>query len=167
MLALQICQKHREISESSSSDWIINRLERTMLATQVTRSKTLHTGSPAKADANRYYEYKLKLFVGWNNITLGMGLSGSRNLNNDLLKSKGKLKLMTRQNYPKNKFSAAQQTSRSFITLLCEIILTKALGTVLAAGLPWHSKDVQFDKHIFSVSEESRKCMSPDWSALL
>lgn len=60
MLALQICQKHREISESSSSNWIINRLERTMLATQETRSKTLHTGSPAKADGNRYYEYKLK-----------------------------------------------------------------------------------------------------------
>lgn len=120
-----------------------------MLATQVTKSKTLDTGSPAKVDANRCYEYKLKILGGWNNITLGMGLSGSRILSNDLLKSKGKLTLMTRQNYPKNKLHDAQQASRNFIRLLFEIILTKALGVVLEAGLPWHRKDVQFDKHIF------------------
>lgn len=35
-----------------------------MLATQVTKSKTLYTGSPAKLDANRCYEYKLKIFGG-------------------------------------------------------------------------------------------------------
>lgn len=78
-----------------------------------------------------------------------MGLSGSRIWGNDLLKGKGKLTLMTRQNYPKNKLHAAQQTSRNFIPLLFEVILTKALGAVLVTGLPWHSKDVQFDKRIF------------------
>lgn len=78
-----------------------------------------------------------------------MGLSGSRILSNDLLKSKGKLTPMTTQNYPKNKLHVAQQTSRNFIPLLFEIIWTKALGIVLEAGLLWHHKDVQFDKHNF------------------
>lgn len=45
----------------------------------------------------------------------GMGLSGSRILNNLLFLSKGKLKLMTKQNSPKNKLHAAQQTSRNSI----------------------------------------------------
>lgn len=78
-----------------------------------------------------------------------MGLSGSTVLSHDLLKSKGKLTLMTRQNYPKNKLHAAHQACKNFIPLLFEIIVTKALGSILEAGLPWHSKDVQFDKHIF------------------
>lgn len=64
---------------------------------------------------------------------------------------------MTRQNYPKNKFRAAQQVSRSFITLLCVIIFTKALGTVLVVVLPWHSKDVQFDKRIFFCFQGKQK----------
>lgn len=96
-----------------------------------------------------------------------MGLSGSRILSNDLLKSKGKLTLMTRQNYPKNKLHAAQQTSRSFIPLLFEIILTKALEILLEAGLPWQHKDVQFDRHNFFICKESSKCMLPDRCALL
>lgn len=31
----------------------------------------MDAGSPAKVDANRCYEYKLKMFGGWNNIILG------------------------------------------------------------------------------------------------
>lgn len=49
-------------------------------------------------DANSYYEYKLKIFQGWEGTMLGMGLSGSRILSKDLFLSKGKLKLMSKQN---------------------------------------------------------------------
>lgn len=74
---------------------------------------------------------------------------------------------MTRQNYPKSKLHAAQKTSRNFIPLLLEIILTKALEIVLETGSPWHNKDVQFDKRVFFAHKESSKCMLPDWFALL
>lgn len=86
-----------------------------MSVTQVKRSKILDTGSPAKVDANSYYEYKLKIFQGWEDTVLSMGLSGSTILSNDLFLSKGKLKLMTKENFPKNELQAAQQTSRNSI----------------------------------------------------
>lgn len=64
---------------------------------------------------------------------------------------------MTRQNYPKSKLHAAQKTSRNFIPLLLEIILTKALEIVLETGSPWHNKDVQFDKHVFFCSQRKQQ----------